>query len=73
MDQKNLTAFITSHINRLLCEWSNLKSRLCPSFQKNVLHYKLDNVNRRMQLHPANGSVPRLVGIYPEGDSITKV
>lgn len=73
MGGKNLTALFWSHFHILICKWSNLKSRLCLSFQKNVLQYKLDNVNRRMQLHPANSCVPRLSGIYPKGDSITKV
>lgn len=70
---KSLTALFSSHIRILICKWSNLTSRLHPSFQKNVLHYKVDNVNRRMQLHPANRCVPSLAGIDPGRNSITKV
>jgi len=50
----------------LVSKWLNLNSRPCLSFQKNVLQDKLDNVNRRMQLHPANGHVPWLAGRHPE-------
>lgn len=70
---RNLSALHSSHTDMLVSKWLNLNSRPCLSFQKNVLQDKLDNVNRRMQLHPANGHVRWLAGRHPNRGSTAKI